>query len=510
MRGHGDREATKRLYKPDHRCMTRRPLATHIIRAYTPIAQLKKTRVGPSLSADIGRQTACAMDRSTWPLRGQPESYFHVGLGPRRQSYLPRAAAASDHTCAGESDQDDDKQQSDFDSLWFDDGSGSPDPEDVQSHDVDDDEQCVIYIRRSDEEGRSVEEQEKSLNKKAEEYGLEVVDIVVDDGKTGTNFERSGLRKVIEYVKSDEISYILVDHISRLGRNAPETLYFFYVLKEMYNVEIITEHGPVDINQIDDLIQTTMRALVSHISTQYRSRSALRSRIANFVDRRIWSSWRRTIPLGYQKEEEGDWIETKQDEVGIVQDIFARFAEDASYAGTAEYINNKHGDKLEEKLTGYKIKKIVQDPVYIGEPTVDVNVEWADERDLKVNDPALQIIGRQKFSEAQQTVEKIAKENSAASDGETLDPKSAAEQFSLISALSSTPILTLHCPACGEEMVKNGQRELDGSITAHNYVCSDCGAQRKWPYLDELEKMKEEDYNPFDEADDEDDNDGDK
>jgi DNA invertase Pin-like site-specific DNA recombinase/transposase-like protein len=446
------------------------------------------------------------MNRSTWPLRGQPESYLRIGLGPCRKSYLPWAAAASDHTCTGD---DEEPQQSDFDSLSCVGGSGSsPDSDAQQSHDTNR-EHCVIYVRRSDGEGKSVEEQKKDLRKKAEEYGFVIVDTVVDDAKTGTNFDRSGFRKVMEYAKSEKISYILVDHISRLGRNSPETIYFFDFLKDMYNVEIITEHGPVNIKQVDDLIQTTIRALMSHISTQYRIRSALRSRISNFVDRKIWRSWRRTIPLGYQEEEEGEWIEIKQDEVGIVQDIFSHIREHASYAGTAEKINNKHSDKLEEKFTGYEIKRIVQDPVYIGEPTIDVNVEWADERDLTVNDPALQIIGQEKFEKVQEIVEKIAEENSAASDGETLDPKSAAEQFSLFAALSSTPILKLHCPECDGEMVKNGQRELDGSINAHNYICKECGTQRKWPYLDELEKMKEEDYNPFDEAD-EDHNDGNK
>jgi DNA invertase Pin-like site-specific DNA recombinase len=426
--------------------------------------------------------------------RGQIKSYLRNRPNTRCQSYSLRVGL--DHTRQYKLDANGDEQRNIETFTSSSEPDSDPDPQVTERPDS---ERCVIYIRRSGNDGQSVKEQKRELKKKAKERGLKIVDIIIDDGKTGQNFERSGLKKVIEYIKSGQISYVLVDHVSRLGRSAPQTLYLFHWAQEEYDVEIITEVGRINVNQVEDLIQAAMGALVSHMSTQYRSRSALRSRITNFIDDKIWSAWMRSIPLGYCKQD--DWIEPKQDEVDIVQDIFQHFVKNGVYRQTANHISNKYSDRLDDDLTGAKIKRIVSDKVYIGEPEIDIDAEWVDKDNLTVNDPNLQIIGSGRFDKAQNIVADIADDNSSADAEDTLTKKSATRKFSLFRVLASTPILRLHCPDCDNTMVKNGQRELDGSIKVHNYICPNCDTQRRWPYLDEYEDMRKDDSSDEDGSD---------
>lgn len=68
-----------------------------------------------------------------------------------------------------------------------------------------------------------------------EERGWKVYDIYVDDGFTGTNFERPGFQRMIEDIKEGYISVVLTKDLSRLGRN--------YVMTGQYTDFFFPEHG---------------------------------------------------------------------------------------------------------------------------------------------------------------------------------------------------------------------------------------------------------------------------
>jgi site-specific DNA recombinase len=99
----------------------------------------------------------------------------------------------------------------------------------------------AIYLRlsRDDQNGNtesmSISNQRDMLMSYCKERGWKIYDIYVDDGFTGTNFERPGFQRMIGDIKEGYISVVLTKDLSRLGRN--------YVMTGQYTDFFFPEHG---------------------------------------------------------------------------------------------------------------------------------------------------------------------------------------------------------------------------------------------------------------------------
>ena len=81
-----------------------------------------------------------------------------------------------------------------------------------------------IYCRLSNDDERqgesvSIENQKLLLQQYVRDRGWNEVDVYVDDGYSGTNFQRPGVQRLIEDAKAKRINIILVKDLSRFGRN---------------------------------------------------------------------------------------------------------------------------------------------------------------------------------------------------------------------------------------------------------------------------------------------------
>lgn len=81
-----------------------------------------------------------------------------------------------------------------------------------------------MYVRlsRDDEragESLSIENQKAILGEYIEKQGWTLYDVYVDDGISGTTFERPGVKRLLEDAKQGVINTILVKDMSRFGRN---------------------------------------------------------------------------------------------------------------------------------------------------------------------------------------------------------------------------------------------------------------------------------------------------
>ena len=81
-----------------------------------------------------------------------------------------------------------------------------------------------IYCRLSNDDERdgesvSIENQKLLLQRYVRERGWNEVDVYIDDGYSGTNFDRPGVQRLIEDAKAKRINVILVKDLSRFGRN---------------------------------------------------------------------------------------------------------------------------------------------------------------------------------------------------------------------------------------------------------------------------------------------------
>ena len=90
-----------------------------------------------------------------------------------------------------------------------------------------------IYVRLSREddeknfkESESIKNQKEFLVSYCLERGWNVKEIYVDDGFTGTNFDRPGFSKLIKDIELKKINLVITKDLSRLGRNYSKTGYY--------------------------------------------------------------------------------------------------------------------------------------------------------------------------------------------------------------------------------------------------------------------------------------------
>ena len=114
----------------------------------------------------------------------------------------------------------------------------------------------AVYIRLSQEDSDNGEEKRESnsitsqkalLNEFIDENDdLIVYDTYIDDGYTGTDFNRPGFQRVLEDMKKGNINCILVKDLSRLGRNYIEVGNYIEQIFPLFNIRFIALNDSVD------------------------------------------------------------------------------------------------------------------------------------------------------------------------------------------------------------------------------------------------------------------------
>jgi DNA invertase Pin-like site-specific DNA recombinase len=108
------------------------------------------------------------------------------------------------------------------------------------------------YIRLSIEDAKtdslSIENQRQILDAHIAdtfEYDAEVLEFV-DNGYSGTNFERPRIQELLDMVRAGQIDCILVKDFSRFGRNIVETGYFIEQVFPLFRVRFIAVNDNYD------------------------------------------------------------------------------------------------------------------------------------------------------------------------------------------------------------------------------------------------------------------------
>ena len=114
----------------------------------------------------------------------------------------------------------------------------------------------ALYIRLSQEDSDNGEEKQESnsvtsqkilLNEFIEEHDdLIVYDIYIDDGFTGTDFNRPSFQRLLEDMKNRKINCVIVKDLSRLGRNYIEVGNYIEQVFPLFNIRFIAINDQVD------------------------------------------------------------------------------------------------------------------------------------------------------------------------------------------------------------------------------------------------------------------------
>ena len=108
-----------------------------------------------------------------------------------------------------------------------------------------------IYARLSRDDERagesiSIENQKEMLTRYVQEQGWNLISTYVDDGVSGTTFDRAGLNEMISDAKKGKINLILVKDLSRFGRDYIETGKYIDVIFPSLGCRFIALNDGVD------------------------------------------------------------------------------------------------------------------------------------------------------------------------------------------------------------------------------------------------------------------------
>ena len=110
----------------------------------------------------------------------------------------------------------------------------------------------VGYIRLSvsnKEESNSIENQKSIIKHWAEQHQLSISRFYVDNGFSGTTFERAGFKNMIQDIVDGKIGCLIVKDLSRLGREFITTSYYieeFFPTKKIRFVSVNDRFDTID------------------------------------------------------------------------------------------------------------------------------------------------------------------------------------------------------------------------------------------------------------------------
>ena len=108
-----------------------------------------------------------------------------------------------------------------------------------------------IYVRLSKDDERageslSIENQKLILTKYVKEQGWNINDTYVDDGYSGTSFDRPSVIRLLDDAKGGKINLIIVKDLSRFGRNYIQVGQYIDYIFPTYNIRFIALNDNVD------------------------------------------------------------------------------------------------------------------------------------------------------------------------------------------------------------------------------------------------------------------------
>lgn len=161
----------------------------------------------------------------------------------------------------------------------------------------------ALYLRlsRDDElqgESGSIQTQRMMLRQYAKENNLNVVDEYIDDGWSGTNFDRPAFQRMIEDIEDGKINCVVTKDLSRLGRNYILTGQYTEIYFPSKGVRYIAINDNVDtINGENELAPFLNILNEMHArQTSKKVKAAMRTRFANGAHYGAYA------PLGYIKD----------------------------------------------------------------------------------------------------------------------------------------------------------------------------------------------------------------
>lgn len=260
----------------------------------------------------------------------------------------------------------------------------------VEARRLDQEWRTGLYARLSCENNNL--EDDRSLTNQVEydrEYitrhpTMKLVDEYIDNGHTGTNFERPEFMRLMEDLKTGRVNCIVVKDLSRFGRNYLETGYYLEKIFPYLNIRFIAindHYDSMDASTKDNLV-VPIKNLVNEMYARDISRKITSTMRMKEKKGEIWYG---IAPYGYLKDAEAPFhLRLDEDTAPYVRLMFTWGLQDMSYGEIAYRLNEIGAEtptqrldrlgRLKPDAKRYKdhwgvttVKGILNSPIYMGD-----------------------------------------------------------------------------------------------------------------------------------------------
>lgn len=207
----------------------------------------------------------------------------------------------------------------------------------------------ALYIRLSREDGNdeslSVTNQRKILTDFLEhefvgEYTL--VDFYVDDGVTGTDYERPHFQRMLRDIEAGNVNCVICKNLSRAFRNYSDQGYFLENFFALHSTRFVTLGDPkVDSYLNPEVIQGLEVPINGLLNDRYAAKTSHDVRRTFDLKRKNGEFIGAFAPFGYQKcKEDKNRFSIDDEAASVVRDIFKWYTQEGmSKAGIAKRLN---------------------------------------------------------------------------------------------------------------------------------------------------------------------------
>ena len=125
-----------------------------------------------------------------------------------------------------------------------------------------------IYLRLSKEDEEHTTVSQSILNQKdflttyAIENGFNIIDYYIDDGYSGTNFDRPDFKRLIEDIEKGRINTVITKDLSRLGRDYIMTGHYIEKYFPEKNIRYIAVNDNIDTYIEDNNDMTPFKSVI--------------------------------------------------------------------------------------------------------------------------------------------------------------------------------------------------------------------------------------------------------
>lgn len=244
---------------------------------------------------------------------------------------------------------------------------------------------AALYMRLSREDGEnesaSITTQRKMLTAFAKENNFIIYDEYIDDGYTGTNFDRPSFNRMISDIENHKINTVITKDLSRLGRDyitAGQYTEVYFPQKQVRYIAINDGYDSENAvnNDIAPFKNVINEMYARDISKKIRSSFMVKMKEGNYIGN--------FAPYGYCKDPiNKNHFLIDEETAPIVKEIFNMASKGNKPANIAKYLNsneisspltyrcNKYNLDISKynaggEWTSGSISRILKNPVYLG------------------------------------------------------------------------------------------------------------------------------------------------